>query len=349
MLARRAPELAAELLPLGRREGNEWREASRARGGLGDSLSVHIGGGAKRGLWMHGGRAQGDALDLVAYIRFAGDKKAALNWARMWLGIGDGAASAWASAPRQTLDAPCPEELAAATRAAAEADANRRTALAIFLAAKPIPGTPVEAYLAGRGIALAELGKAPGSLRYAAELFNRESGKPLPAMVAGVRGSDGAMIAVHRTWLAATTAGGWRKAPLQNPKMILGSPTGGCVPLARGASKKPLKDAPAGEVVAIGEGIETCLSVSVSCPELRVLAALSLPNLARVDLPPQIHTVILLRDADCRPNGGGAPNNPSARKGFERAVQHFCESGRTVRVADPTPGCKDFNDSLVAP
>ena len=70
----RVEELCRQLLPLGHREGAEWREARRAQGGLGDSLSVHL-EGAKRGVWQHGAAgASGDALDLVAYLLFAGEQ-----------------------------------------------------------------------------------------------------------------------------------------------------------------------------------------------------------------------------------------------------------------------------------
>lgn len=122
--------------------------------------------------------------------------------------------------------------------------------------------------------------------------------------------------------------------------MTLGSYVGGCVPLWRGASGKPLSAAPAGDVVAIGEGIETCLSVAVSCPELRVLAAVSIANLGRVVLPSQIGTVILLRDAD--------GDNQAAARAFDRAIEHYQRAGHQVRVADPIPGAKDFNEVLVS-
>lgn len=73
-LTQNIERLARELLPLGRREGDEWVEASRGHGGLGDSLKVKI-GGARRGVWGHfAANARGDALDLVAYLMFDGAK-----------------------------------------------------------------------------------------------------------------------------------------------------------------------------------------------------------------------------------------------------------------------------------
>ncbi len=85
-LAARAPELVRELLPAGVREGAEWRCGSIA-GEKGRSLAVHL-FGSKAGLWGDFAANQaGDALDLVAAVRFRGDKGAALKWAREWLGM----------------------------------------------------------------------------------------------------------------------------------------------------------------------------------------------------------------------------------------------------------------------
>ena len=69
-----------------------------------------------------------------------------------------------------------------------------------------------------------------------------------PAMVALVtRGTDGKPIAIHRTFLKTDGSG---KAPVPRQKMMLGPCAGGAVLLAE-----------AGERIAVGEGIETCLSV----------------------------------------------------------------------------------------
>ena len=91
----RAPEFAAKLLPGGHREGDEWVEARRKDGGLGDSLRVHLTGTRAR-VWAHfavaGARGPkgGDALDLIAYLMFDDDKAQAVGWAKRWLGLADG-------------------------------------------------------------------------------------------------------------------------------------------------------------------------------------------------------------------------------------------------------------------
>ena len=147
----------------------------------------------------------------------------------------------------------------------------------------------------------------------------------------------GQHVATHRTWLQRHPDGIWRKAKLANPKMSLGSVAGGSIRIWRGASGKPLAQAPEGETVAIAEGIETALSVAIACPELRVLSAVSLGNMGRLALPPAVRTVILCADND-------GPNEGAARA-LQRAVDHYAAAGRIVKIAVPPCG-KDFNDTL---
>ena len=194
-------------------------------------------------------------------------------------------------------------------------------------------------YLAGRGIDLAELSRQPRSLRFHPAVWNRETNRRWPAMLAAVTSDAGEMIAVHRTWLHSPDGMRWQKAPLRDPKMSLGRLAGGSIRLWRGASRRSLAKAPDGEVVAIGEGIETALSVVMACPELRVLCAVSLANMANVKLPPAVRSVILLKDED------GA--NVATQRAFGKAIAAFQSQGRAVKVARPPAG-KDFNDTLQA-
>jgi hypothetical protein len=331
LLAGNVASLARELLPDGHREGSEWVHPSLS-GASRRSLSVRL-LGAKAGVWadFSSGEA-GDALDLVAMVQFRGDKRAAIGWARAWLGLGDGPAPA----VQRRTPAPAPPGEAAAIDV--EAVARQRAAQRVFLAAQvAIAGTPAAAYLADRGIDLAELGRQPRSLRFHPSLQNRESDRSWPAMVAAVTDGAGSMVAVHRTWLQQGEGGRWIKARLQNPKMSLGSVAGGSIRIWRGASGKPLAKAPAGETVLIAEGIEDALSCALLCPELRVLSAVSLANMARIVLPPAVATVILAADND------GA--NEAAARALQRAVDRFAGEGRTVRVARSPVG-KDFADLL---
>lgn len=332
LLAGNVASLVRELLPGGHREGSEWVHPSLS-GTSRRSLSVRL-FGTKAGVWADFASGdRGDALDLVklALFRGDGDKVAAIAWARSWLGLGDGAAPP----VQRRAPAPAPADAAVID---AEAAARRAAAQRVFLAAQiSIAGTPAAIYLRQRGIDLAELGRQPRSLRFHPSLQNRESGRDWPAMVAAVTNDAGDMVAVHRTWLQQDDAGRWTKAPLQNPKMSLGSIAGGSIRIWRGASGRPLAKAPPGETVLIAEGIEDALSCALLCPELRILSAVSLSNMARITLPPAIATVILAADND------GA--NEAAARALQRAVDRFAGEGRAVRVARSPVG-KDFADFL---
>lgn len=332
LLAQRVPELVAELLPHGRRDGPEWRCGSLG-GEQGQSLAVRLSGG-RAGVWSDFASGEaGDALDLVAAVLFCGDRREAMGWARRWLGLGDDATTA-----EPVRRAPA----ASADGMDAEAVAKRRKALALFAAARePITGTPAAHYLAARGLHLAELGRVPRALRFHPACWCGEAGGPLPAMLAAITGPDGARLATHRTWIAQDADGVWRKAKLKDAKRTLGSYAGGTIRLWRGATATPLAQAAPGASVALAEGIETALSVALACPELRVLCAVSLGNLARVALPANVATVILAADND--------GDNPSAAKALARAVERFTAEGREVRIARPPEGMKDFNDVLTAP
>ena len=330
LLARRAPEIAAELLPNGRRDGAEWRVGS-IRGEKGSSCAVHL-SGDKAGVWKDFASGEaGDLLGLVAAVRFGGDVGAAMAWARHRLGI---AATSPVVAP--VAPDPAPPRLAPATDAG---ETRRLAAVRMFDAARPLRlSDPAARYLAGRSIDLGDLGALPRSLRFMEELWCREAQRHFPAMLAAVLDVSGRQVATHRTWLQKGADGVWRKAPLEHPKKSLGSLAGGSIRLWRGASGVPLADAPDGETVVIAEGIETGLSVAVACPELRVLSAVSLGNMASLVLPPAIGTVIIAADND--PVG-----NLPAVNALQRAVANFCAQGRNVKVAMPADH-KDFNDVL---
>ena len=159
-------------------------------------------------------------------------------------------------------------------------DARRsEAALAIWQSAKPAQGTPVETYLASRGIHL----PPPDALRFHAGL-KHPSGGIWPAMVALVtHGADGTPLAIHRTFLARDGGG---KAPVEPQKMMLGPCRGGAVRLAD-----------PGDVLMVGEGIETCLA-AMQATGHPAWAALSTSGLRALDLPNDVRDVIVLADGD---------------------------------------------------
>jgi hypothetical protein len=195
-------------------------------------------------------------------------------------------------------------------------DAERNdAALAIWQSAKPARGTPVETYLASRGIDL----PPPDALRFHDGL-KHPSGGIWPAMVALVtNGTDGTQLAIHRTFIARDGAG---KAAVDPQKMMLGPCRGGAVRLAD-----------PGDLLMIGEGIETSLAAMLKTGH-PVWAALSTSGLRTLDLPKDVREVIVLADGD-------DPGEAAARD----CALRWKRQGRRVRIARPPRGM-DFNDLL---
>lgn len=196
-------------------------------------------------------------------------------------------------------------------------DARRgEVALAIWGSSNLAPGTPVETYLASRGINLLP----PVALRFHAGL-KHPSGGIWPAMVALVtRGSDGTPLAIHRTFLARDGAG---KAPVDPAKMMLGPCRGGAVRLAV-----------PGEILMVGEGVETCLAAMLATGHSS-WAALSTSGLRALDLPRDVRDVIVLADGD-----------EAGESAARACALRWKQGGRRVRIARPPRGM-DFNDMLV--
>ena len=197
-------------------------------------------------------------------------------------------------------------------------DAKRtEAAVAIWHTAKPANGTPVETYLARRGLQL----PMPQTLRFQAGLKHR-SGGVWPAMVALVtQGVEDVPVGVHRTFLARD---GSSKAPVDPQKMMLGPCKGGAVRLA-----------PAGDVLMVGEGIETCLA-GVQATGYPAWAALSTSGLLALDLPPDVRDVmVLLADGD-----------EAGKAAARGAALRWKREGRGVRIAQAPEGM-DFNDMLL--
>jgi hypothetical protein len=331
-LADHIEALVIELFPRGRRDGRDWRIGSLA-GEEGQSLAISL-RGTKRGVWVDFASGEGgDALDLVAQALYRGALPAALDWARRWLGL-----------PEQQRDQPARQQ-----RAAAADPARRdRALLGLWLQARPVqPGDPVSAYLASRGIDLAAWGgRIPGALRYHPGLWNRESQRHWPAMVAAICNPAGRHVAVHRTWLetrnlafeAAPAAG---KAPLAEPKRTLGHYRGGCIRLWRGASGRPWRQMPAGETLLLGEGIEDVLAGIQQWPAFRAACAVSLSAMLSLELPAEVATIFLLRQSD-------PPGSPADRL-LRRVVKRFLDQRRRVFILKYSAIVKDINQYIQHP
>lgn len=330
-LSDRIEALVAEILPHGVREGHEWRVGS-VSGEAGRSMAVHL-GGDRAGVWCDfGGRPndRGDALDLVAAVLFDGDKKRGLRWARAWLGVDQ---IDRRSIPQQR------RALAEKKARAVDEDKRKRgLALQMFIQAEErLAGTRAARYLACRGLDLAQLGRQPRCLRYARELVHPETGECAPALLAAITSADGDTVAVHRTFLEELADGSVVKLRgVEDPKLTLGRYAGGCIHLWRGASGKAWKDALPGEWLMIGEGLEDTLTAVIARPDLRAAVAVSLSNMIGLVVPAAIAGVILLAQND-------APGSPASDT-LIKAVHHFHQLGKLVKIARPDKSTKDINE-----
>jgi hypothetical protein len=323
-LNERIAQLAPELLPRGYREGWYWRVGSVA-GEEGQSLAVRL-RGDKQGRWFDYGAAKGgDALDLIAGVRFNDDKPEAFQWARDWLNLPE-----IKRAPPATRRP---------SRSTGYIDSVRR----IWREARRLQrGDPVDRYLQDRGIHLAELGRAPKALRFHAALWNSQTKKCWPAMVAAITSPLGELVAVHCTWLWADAIV-VTKAPIPDrhgpsggAKRTLGTYRGCCIHLWRGASGLRWEEMPDDEICMVGEGIEDTLSAVLNRSAWRAVVAVSLSSMLVLDLPPEIATVVILGQNDNR--------GSDADQLLRRVIKRWVDQGREVRVARPPAFLKDWND-----
>jgi putative DNA primase/helicase len=120
----------------------------------------------------------------------------------------------------------------------------------ILSKAGPIAGTLAERYLQSRGL------PAPhcADLLFHPDLTHWESRRGFPGIVAVVRDQSGNRIGLHRTYLADD---GTAKAPVDNPRKMLGATGRGAVRLAEISNG----------LLGLAEGIETALSVITACPQ----------------------------------------------------------------------------------
>lgn len=338
-LNEQAAALAPDLLPNGRRAGNKWMFSGVADTGRSESAWVHL-SGAKIGHWFDMGNAapgedKGDMIDLLR-LRLGLDAKGAIAEAKRRLGIEDD------FRPGNRPDPAEMERRAAASRARAEAreredqaerEAKARRAKALYLSGRPIEGTPAELYLEGRAIVAG--GKWPGALRFHPEVWNRDEGCKIPAMLAAIYNADGQQTGTHRTYLQAAAGRGWVKIDSPTAKKVLGSMWHGFVPINKGSSGQPMRAMPEGEPVYVTEGIEDALVVRMMKPDARIIAAISLGNMGALVLPPAARRLVIVADRDTK---------PKAQEQLERSIAQQQARGMDVRLVMPPAPHKDIND-----
>jgi putative DNA primase/helicase len=329
-----AEDVARELLPAGKRQGNEWH-SSASRSPLGYAVAV-VTKGAKQGVVLFTGgtsrgKQGGDLLDLASEIY--GSKRSGIEWAKSYLGLSD-------ERPELSEAQKAAAERRRKERERADAKAAERKqarALDIWRRAVPISGTPAEVYLRKRGIAD---NAWPPSLRYAEaiewELGRTQnpqglwtSGPVASALVGAVQDARRDIVAIWRVFI--TKEGD--KAALNPCKCGLGPAKGGAV-----------RFGPAQETIGVAEGIETTLALrELLGDSLPMWATLSTSGMAALELPDGVREVRIFPDSDLEQAGKPAPGIRAAETLAERL------RARKVRaIIEPAPQVPktDFLDTL---
>ena len=258
-LAENAESVCRAYLPAGRREGSYWIVGD-LQNNPGRSLFVRLtgptSGPGARGKWQDAAVGlHGDLLDIIRERTGISRFPDLLAEARAHLGR------------------PQPVRTDASVPKKAKAPGGTPAAAArLFAASVPVAGTLADSYLRARG--LTQGGKM-SALRFHPKCWHRDEGQskpvPRPALIAAVTNGAGALQGVHRTWLAPDGQG---KAAVETQRRAMGHLLGNAVRLT-----------PHDDILVVGEGIETMLSLSEAASGLPVWAALSSGHLGAVQLP----------------------------------------------------------------
>jgi hypothetical protein len=308
-LAENAEAVCRHYLSNGRRHGRYW-VVGDVHNTPGRSLYVRLQGPSSgrgaAGRWTDAATGEyGDLLDLIAAACALHQPEDVLNEARRFLGLLR------------------PGQKPSCFAASGSPEAARR----LFARSTPIAGTLAETYLRGRGIV--DAGDVP-ALRYHPRCFYRaESGSAdgtrdaWPALVVAVTDLKGTITGVQRTWLDPS---GGEKAPVATPRRAMGHLLGHAVRLGSAESTDP-------HVLAVGEGVETVLSLRSVLPTMNLAAALSAGHLGAVLLPAGLRRLYIAVDRDRA--GQWAADRLAARAQEKR-----------IEALVLTPALGDFNDDL---
>jgi hypothetical protein len=276
-LARDAEAVCRHYLSNGRRQGRYWTVGD-VRNTPGRSMFVRLSGpesgpGAA-GHWTDAASAEyGDLLDVIRESCGLIDFRDVAEEARRFLSL-----------PRAEPHG-APKPVRAPVPAGSPEAAQR-----LFAMSQPIRRTLLETYLRNRGIRTVH---DAGALRFHPRCYYRpDEHSPTetwPAMIAAVTDLDGRITGAHRTWLDPNGFDAVRlgKAPIDTQRKAMGGLLGHAV-----------RFGVADDVLAVGEGIETMLSLRCALPAMPMAAALSANHLAALLLPLTLRRLYIAREAD---------------------------------------------------
>jgi hypothetical protein len=309
-LARNAEAICRHYLSNGRRSGRYW-VVGDIMNNPGHSMYVRLfgpefGKGAA-GKWTDAATAEhGDLLDIIA-------KQNGLSHfpdiaAEAWRFLGSPEADTRIRPTRPDSPIGPPEHSESARR--------------LFAMSHAILDTIAETYLRQRGITDLRL---TDSLRFHPKCYYRTENaagtrtQAWPAMIAAVTNNRGTITGVHRTWLDPS---GRRKAPLETPRRAIGDLLGYGV-----------RFGDTHDVMAVGEGIETVLSLRCALPNMPMAATLSANHLGAFLFPESLRRIYVARD-----------NDPAGDRAFAALTERSGQAG--IEAVSLMPALRDFNDDL---
>jgi hypothetical protein len=305
-LARNAEAVCRYYLSNGRCQGRYWLVGD-VFNTPGRSLFVRLrgpeSGKGAAGKWTDASTGEhGDLLDLIAKTRGLSRLCDVLDEARTFLSL-----------PTLSSDSCARQDQVP------DPHGSSQSARRLYAMSQPIHGTFAEGYLAGRKITA----PSDGPLRFHPRCYYRpDANSPTetwPAMIAAVSDLSGKITGVHRTWLDPSSSG---KAPIATPRRAMGHLIG------HGVRFGTVDD-----VLAVGEGIETMLSLRSIAPALPIQAALSANHLSAILFPATLRRLYIARD-----------NDPSGDAAASRLRTRAETVGIEVLVL--SPAFNDFNEDL---
>lgn len=321
-LASRAADVAAHLVPDGRREGSRWVGHCAA-----GKVSIGIGRDAGRVFFCHGGGngKQGGTL-LTAFQEVYG-RREGVQEAKRYLGLSDEPVDD-GEALRRAEEA---ERRRRAMEAARDREAAERqeSAIEIWSGAKPVKGTPAEAYLRNhlKGIERS-ISEWPAALGYHPRL-RHQNGQYYPAMIARVDSVDGNPVGIWREYI---TEDG-RKAPVDPQKMALGS----C-----GGAACRLFPADHGHI-GIAEGVRTALGAFL-LTGVPTWAGLSATGLSGFVVPFGVDKVTIFPDGDRWKMRNDRWIEPTGRRVSAELFDRLEHDGIDAVMAPVPPDGMDYED-----
>lgn len=299
--------------------------------------------GARRGAWkdfVSGDK--GDAIDLVAYgltgTVSADSRMTALQWLEERYGLKDMDPQRKAQMAAEAKS----RKLAAEAREARRRAGNIERARKFFYGcSEAVAGTPVEAYLASRGIQLSAIPALGHALRYRADCeYWMDDDRPrMPAMIHAMVTVQGKVAANHYTFLRENGGG---KADVDKAKLMFPETAGLMIRLTNGAAGIGMEQA-AREGIAtplgVTEGTEDGYSAAIAEPSLRMGAVGSLSGLLYLPDHAAVSAYLVFKDNDW--------GKRQAQALFDRAVARIKGFGKPVEVISmPADWGKDVNDAI---